>query len=119
MAFSRADGERVLSPLRDLCAFVLGEFGEHVNHQWVGMWVVGRQKVRGAFHQAGDEVQVSREPIQLRYHEGGVLALCFGECGGKLGTFAMAFAGLHFGELGEDLSFTGDTVNRLALGFET
>ena len=62
-------GERRLGARRDHFSLVLGHCHENMNGQLVGVRVVGGHELDARFHEAGNEVDVTRKPIQLGNNE--------------------------------------------------
>lgn len=74
---------------------------EDVNHELVGVWVVARHELDAALHDAGDEVDIAGEPVELRDDERRADPPARRECLEKLGA-VFSLPALHFGELGRD-----------------
>ena len=105
-SFSTSAGgsERRLGAGGNLLALVLGNGGEQVDGELVGLGHVGCNEVHAAFHQAGNEMDVAGEPVELGDDELGFLAATCVERRGELGP-VVALARLNLGELGDELIF--------------
>ena len=49
----------------DAIPFKLSKHRQHLNHHLVGVRVITANKIDFAFHQAGDEINIPREPVKL------------------------------------------------------
>jgi hypothetical protein len=74
-----------------------------VDREPVGVRVVAGHEVDAALHQAGEEVDVAGEPVELGDDEGGAGALGVGGGAGQLGSLAA----LDFLVGGEDRGVVG------------
>jgi hypothetical protein len=67
LAVSLRRGQRLLRPLRDHAALLLGHRGVNVQHEWIGLGAeISDDEADFVLHQAADEVHVTAEPIELR-----------------------------------------------------
>jgi hypothetical protein len=62
-------GERGLGALRDCLALVLGDGGEDVDGELVGVRVITRDELDAAFYHRGYEMKVARQAVELGDNE--------------------------------------------------
>ena len=94
-------GEGGLGTLADGLALMLGDSGQNVDGELVGMRVIDRDKLDAAIHQRGDEGEVAGQPVELGNDELG-LVLAAGEQ--RLGQLRAirTLAALNLGVLGDE-----------------
>ena len=96
--------ERVAGPLRDQRALLLGERGEEVQHERVGVGAqLGDDERHALRHEAGDERHVARQPVELGHDDRALRLSGHGERGGQLGpavegVSALASSIMRFGD---------------------
>ena len=73
-----------------------------VEHERRCLGHIDGDELHFGFHQAGNEVDVASEAVELRNHQRGLAALRCGECPGQFGPVAF-LARLDLGELGRQL----------------
>ena len=100
------DRQRRLGALRDQPPLLLGQRGVEVQHERVGVAAEFGDDERHALgHQAGDERDIAREPVELRDQDAALRGLGRGQRGGELRPAIErvgALAGLGLDELGDD-----------------
>jgi hypothetical protein len=91
-----------LGAFADHAAFLLRHRGVNVDHEGIGARHIAGHEIDLALHQAADEVDVSRQSIELRDDELGLVLAA-----GRQGLFKLGairpLAGLNLGELGDQL----------------
>ena len=110
-------GKSCPSSLADHFPLVLGDGGQDVQGQLVGIGHVDGGELDAALHQVGDEGDVARQPVELGDHQHGPPLPAQVEGRGELGS-VVAFAALHFRELGDQLAGTDKAGDGGALGVE-
>ena len=95
--------------LADLLALPLGHDGPELQHRLVGLRHVATAELDAGFHQAGDEMDVAGQAVELGDHEDGLVVLTGSEGLGELGA-ACLVTGLDLDELGQKLSAVSFTV---------
>jgi hypothetical protein len=59
-------GQCVFGTLTDLLTFMFRKGSKHVDHEPIRMWVIRRDEIGSALHQARYEVHISRKAIEFR-----------------------------------------------------
>jgi hypothetical protein len=63
----------------------LSEGGKQVQNEGVNVWPkLGDNELHPLRHQAGNEVNIAAQAVELRYGDGTTATAGFGKCGGKL-----------------------------------
>jgi hypothetical protein len=105
--------ERRFCPTRDQGALLFGERGKEVQYERIDVRAEVRDHEWNAMrHEAGNEMDITRQPVKLRYGDRASQCPCLGERCRQLGSpieRIASFAGL-------DLDEFGDEVEPLALG---
>jgi len=104
--------------------FLLGQGCEQVQHERVDVGSQFSDDERDLVgHQAGYEMHVATEPVELRHDDRAFVLLGKGERGQELRAHrgVVTFAGLDLGELGQDFEVlvAGEREDLLLLAIET
>jgi hypothetical protein len=105
------DRQRGLGALRDQPPLLLGQCGLQVQHERIGVAPeLGNDEGYALRHQAGNESDITRQPIKLRHQNAALCGLGGGEGGCELRPAIKrvpAFAGLGLDKLGDDRDLLG------------
>src|ERR1700674_5167710 len=86
LALGLGSREPRLGPGADRFALVLGDGGQNMQREAVGLREVTAHEVNLAVHERGDEGDVAREPIELRNDQLGLVLFAGGKRSGQLGA---------------------------------
>lgn len=88
---------------------MLSESCQHVQHEFVGMWIVYGDELNATFHQVGNEGYVARQPVELGDDQPGFLFLASSKGGSKLWPVTFLPA-LYFSKFSDKLTVDGDVI---------
>jgi hypothetical protein len=113
------DGEGIFDPGRNHQALVLGDGGEDLDRQPRRMRVVAGDKIDPTLHQAGDEMDVARQPVELGNDQGRLASSASRQRAGDPRP-VVPLATFDLGEVGDDITPPADltwslTASRCAL----
>lgn len=89
-----------LGPLRYELAFMLGEGGQDMDHETIGVGCIDSDELDAALHQGGHKGDIPGKAIQFGNDQDRTFASTLSESIGKHGTFA-ARSALHFDMLAD------------------
>ena len=104
----------------DLPALMLGEGGQQMDHQLVGVGIVDGLELHPALHQVGNEGHVAAQAVELGNDERSLLLTALGQGGQQLGAFVFLTA-LDLGVVGADgvVLPLGEQAHGFLLGVES
>ena len=97
-------GQRRLRPLGNHLALVLGDGGQNVDGQPVGLGHIASDEVRAALHQICDKSDVAGQPVKTGNQQGSAALPALLKGGKQLGPVRVPPSALDLGELGHELA---------------